>query len=72
MNRHCKEPPASRAPQHDVRRVHTGAVVTSLDMAGVSLTLMACDEQRIAALDAPVRGINPWHAFTPSSCLLTG
>lgn len=38
---------------HDVRRLHTGAVVTSLDMAGVSLTLMACDDARLAALDAP-------------------
>ncbi|KAI8465485.1 MAG: dihydroxyacetone kinase family protein [Monoraphidium minutum] len=37
----------------DVRRVHAGAVVTSLDMAGVSLTLMACDDARLAALDAP-------------------
>jgi dihydroxyacetone kinase len=30
-----------------------GACVTSLDMAGVSLTLMACDDARLAALDAP-------------------
>lgn len=49
-------PAASRrppSPQHDVQRVHAGSLVTSLDMAGISLTLMACDDARLAALDAP-------------------
>jgi dihydroxyacetone kinase len=46
--------PAHPLPrQHAVERVHAGACVTSLDMAGVSLTLMALDARRAAALDAP-------------------
>lgn len=47
----------SLPPQHDVRRIHTGACVTSLDMQGVSLTLMACDEARLKALDAPTTAV---------------
>jgi dihydroxyacetone kinase len=44
-------PPSTR--QHRVVRVHAGGCITSLDMAGVSLTLMAVDDARLAALDAP-------------------
>lgn len=37
----------------DVQRVWSGTYLTAIDMAGVSLSLMALDEARLEALDAP-------------------
>lgn len=44
-----------------VERVYTGAFMTSLEMAGVSLTLLPVDEKRIALLDAAT-GAPSWPA----------
>ncbi|GAB1381442.1 dihydroxyacetone kinase family protein [Pararhodobacter aggregans] len=37
----------------EVARVWSGTYLTAIDMAGVSLSLMALDDERLAALDAP-------------------
>jgi dihydroxyacetone kinase len=38
-----------------VERAWTGSFLTALEMAGVSLSLMALDDERLARLDAPTR-----------------
>ena len=38
--------------QVEVARVYVGTFMTSLDMAGFSLSVCVLDDQRIAALDA--------------------
>ena len=38
--------------QVEVARVYVGTFMTSLDMAGFSLTVLVLDDERVAALDA--------------------
>lgn len=47
-----------------VERVYVGAFMTALDMAGLSLSLLKVDDQRLARLDAPtlVRVCPPAHS----------
>ena len=44
---------AARARGLDVRRVWSGAFLTALDMAGVSISLLPVDDATLALLDAP-------------------
>lgn len=54
---------ALRAAGHDVARVYTGAFMTSLEMAGVLLSVLALDEPRLARLDAPAAAL-AWPAVS--------
>ena len=49
--------------QVEVARVYVGTFMTSLDMAGFSLTVLVLDDERTAALDADTRVgcFNLWH-----------
>lgn len=47
--------------QVTVARVYAGAFMTSLDMAGFSLSLLLLDEARTAALQAPTQACLPAH-----------
>jgi hypothetical protein len=44
---------AHSRPQMAVERVYVGPIMTSLDMAGISLTLLLLDDPRARLLDAP-------------------
>lgn len=61
LDAYCTPPPSPA--QLSVQRIYTGSFVTSLDMAGISLTLLKLgnDDSLLTLLDAPV-GAPAWPA----------
>lgn len=52
-----------------VPRVYVGSFMTSLDMAGFSLSLLLLDDARLAALDAPTQASLHKHRRPPKGGL---
>ena len=53
--------------QVEVARVYVGTFMTSLDMAGFSLTVLVLDDERVAALDADTQVCSFAHLKCPEA-----